>query len=732
MLIQRGRPGWGRDPGIEELIAHLDQKEAKWLAAGKKYDLWASLNRSELDVIIRETEKCMDDFRYAARNYFWIVDQASKQDKLFALWDSQELVYETILYLKSKGMSQRVGIIKARQLGVSTLTEGMIAWRSMFFRNADCFVVSYDDDHAAYLFSIMQHIYDKMPWWLRPECFSRKFETGLIFDTDPEQRRLRPGLNSKVTCKGAQAVTGVGQGRALVATHISEWADFHPAKAREIIEEDIENALGRTVECFGILETTAKGAGTYAHMLWKRMERLGEKANWYPLFLPFFADRDRVIVPLPANWKPQQDEIDIRDRARNDWVKCDNADCRKFTLSLFGGKVMDGQKCNFCGTGTFHPMIVSDHHLAWIENQRVNREDDEESLGKLRQEQASTAEESFQYSGVQLFSKAALRYANSTILHPISKGTVNKSGVFHGMNLTTGKCYVESCGVRHDHDENQIEVWELPEAGATYVMGVDTADGLGGKYDYSVAQMLRVSKYGGPDRQVAILASNTMDADSFAGAVNRFGRFYNEAMIAYETNAPSAGVMSHALRVTYGYPNLYKPLKSDNVSLQGNAYGWRTTEHSKKRLYTSMRKALTDRLVVLRDKVTVEELHTFRRENDQTERMGAATGQHDDRIMSMMISYAAAHERDWDEDGGMLMVRTPLTLETAPFRMTCYGCAAVFPAKTSQDYRQCPKCRTFHIGFDANLLRVYDEAPAVDPDAQEDGLQFNTPEYNAL
>lgn len=734
MLISKPSPRWRRDVGIQDLIEHFNQKEDKWISAGKKFDLWESLSKKEIDVIVGETERCRNDFTYAARNYFWIIDKNSKQDKLFSLWESQELILDTVLRLRAQGRSQRIILVKARQLGASTVSEALIAHRAMFFRNSDCFVVSYDDDHAAYLFSIMQHIYDKMPWWLKPECWSRKFETGLIFDTPPDERRIRPGLNSKVTCKGATAVTGVGQGRALSCCHISEFADFYQPKAREIIEEDIENALADSPLTFGILESTAKGAGTYAHDLWLRMEKLGERANWYPLFLPWFFDKSRTHVVIPSSWEPQQQEKDIRDRATKDWVRCDNVACYQFYRSVFGDKEQEGRKCHFCGQGVFREFVISDNQLHWMEGRRINAEDDEESLNKLKQEMASTAEEAFRLSGIRLFSEKAISFAQSTLRDPIGYGNVTKSGQFHGVNRKTGKCFVDNCEVDHSHDGPFTEIWEMPEAGESYVIGADTADGLGGKHDYSVAQVLRLGR-GGADVHVATFASNTTDAGTFAEIINLLGRFYNDALLAPELNATSGGVVAHALRVNLMYPNLYRPLNYGNVNLETSLFGWKTTAHSKNRLYQSMRRALDARLIYIRDKFTVTEIHNFRKEEESTTKMGAIAG-HDDRIMALMIAYAAAHDRDWDEDGGMLVVRAPLTLETAPFRMVCIGaCGSVYPAKTPKDFRRCPKCHSMHIIVQPNVSIPINEIPAImpgDDEETEPQALVDGPEYIGL
>jgi len=688
---------WARDIGVSELVEHFDEIERRWRDAGKKGLPWSVLNRREEEVIATEIARCRNDFSYAARNYFWIINKESKQDQLFRLWESQELILDAILRLKAQGRSQRIVLIKARQLGCSTVAEGLIAHRIIFHRNADCYIVSYDDEHAGYLFGIVQHIYDKLPWWMRPLSASREIKRCLVLDNpDPDDRRRNPGMNSMVTAKGAMATTGVGQGRALAACHLSEFADWVDAKAREIIEEDIENALADSPETFGIMESTAKGAGNYSHDFWLRMERLEDRANWVPLFLPWFFDRSRAIVVLPEGWKVEQAEADIRERASRDWVRCDDSACEQFQRRIRNTVDSTGKPCLTCGRGTMRAFTITDNQLAWMERRRENVEDDEESLNKLRQEQASTPEEAFRISGVRLFSERQLAFAQSTIMEPIAAGFIDKTLRFHGVNRETGRCFSQGCELDHSYDADDLLLWEMPVHGESYVVGGDVADGLGGKYDYSCAQVIKIDRTGGCDEQVATFASNTIDPEAFSDLVNRMGRYYNEASVATELNATAGGVCAHSLRVRLQYPNLYRPMNAGNVNLESSILGWKTTAGTKPRLYHSLRKALDQRMLKIRCKFTVTEINNFRREDESSRRMGAMVG-HDDRIMALMIANAVAHERDWDEDGGTIRYRTPLTLETAPYAYHCFGCGHQWPGRTPIECLQCPECETLHI-----------------------------------
>ena len=155
------------------------------------------------------------NFAYAARNFFWILPKRGAEGP-FQPWESQELVLDVMAKMRAAGKAQRLMIIKARQLGMSTLIEALIAWRTMFFPNARGLVVSDDQDNSAELFSKLLHIYDHMPWWLKPMLDRRKEERLLVFDNpDDDMKDKEPGLRSRVSVQSASKMTGVGQGRTL-------------------------------------------------------------------------------------------------------------------------------------------------------------------------------------------------------------------------------------------------------------------------------------------------------------------------------------------------------------------------------------------------------------------------------------------------------------------------------------------------------------------------------------
>lgn len=660
-----------------------------------RYAQWEALSAAELQVVRTEAERCREDFTYAARNYFWITTKKAG-DQLMTLLASQELVLQAMQDLKNSGRMQKVMILKARQLGVSTLMEALGAWRTIFFRNQVGMVISYEPDHAALLFQIMTRIFDMLPWWLQPLYSSMEFKTGLIFENpDRMARGKNPGLNSRMKVEWANKMTGIGQGYRLSFVHASEYCDYG-SNIRSIIEGDINNALAEDVETMAGLESTADRAGSWAHSLWRKNIELGERADWTPIFLPAFFEKGRSY-PLPSFWEkrggPEPAELKMRDKVREEWLQCDNAACETYLPKIYGGRDRSATKCTLCDAGNLNSVVLTDGFLYWMEVRRINSEKDEESVKELRREQCMTAEEAWTSEGLQLFSAACQDWVSYTVRSPIFRGMIDNKGNFHGMVAATGKCASEACELEHLGDDNSLRVWAFPVEGAEYCIGVDVAEGLGGNADYSVVFVNRIRRDGsGNDEQVAVFRSNEVDPIGLAYVANALGRRYNMAMIAVELN--KFDTCATFLRINLMYENLYQEVSKDGMTLRGTRLGFNTNVQSKPRLYTTAIRWLKANTWTIRSVNFLEEMKTFNKESSdsRSRSVGAGEGFNDDELMAGMISLYCAHVIDFDENLGFIPMTKRLTLENAPWVMNCQRCNGKYPAEAPTERKNCPAC----------------------------------------
>lgn len=693
---------WTRDAICIELISHFDEP--------KRRGNWGAITNKEYEIISKELDRCRKDFSYAARNYFWIVNKKG-EDIPFRLWESQDLILDKWYWLREKypDKAQKLMILKARQIGASSVIEGLIAWSIIFFPNKNGLVVSHNDSHAAYLFSILLHIYDHLPWWLRPMCTSRKRESGLILaNPNLDDRRENPGNNSLVSVQSAAQISGVGQGMKLTSVHCSEFSDWQPDKFRDIIDGDMTHAIADNINSFAFLESTGKGAGSPSEEMWVAQNELieiGEEAEWTPLFIPWFFETTRVMGP-ENGWKIQQPESDMRDLIHRSWVSCSNKSCGEYFEAQFRHVNRAGKTCHQCEVGTLNSVILSDDQLRFMQNRRMNAEKKgPDSVKQLRQELASNASEAFQLSGIQVFPPSAQEFVNTCIdKNPIIWGNIDKYGKIHYVKNPVlpdchpenndDPCGVEGCRIDHRWDyEKPLQIWEEVDPNARYCIGADVAEGLSGKSDYSVAFVNKYYENGrGPDEQVAMWRSNTVDPIAFAGVLAALGNYYNTALVCVEVNKYDACDM--ALRMHHGYTNPFVWKHYDSKNPISQKLGWFTNQRTKSMLWQTAVRWLKARMWVVKSEIFAQEMKRFQKDDYDSTSASAERNYHDDVIIAGMIALFCAHDLDYGDNLDYIPVKNESSLvQVGDFINTCSRCQKTW-ATSENPSRKCPYCRS--------------------------------------
>ena len=691
-----------RDAGIDALTEYYDKdipdrfgfSPEEWVKLPQPQQ-FAVLTAQERQAIFEQVKLCSSSFEYTARNYFWIVNNES-QDQLFSLWESQYLVLETMRRIKERGKAQKLFLIKARRLGMSVLIEGLIAHRAIFFRNVYGIVISVDEDDAAYMFGFMQHFYDKLPWWMKPEIASREIKGGLVFDRkDPTLRAVSPGNHSEVKVQYSTQFSGVGQGRRVSCAHISEMSDYDQKRAEEIVMEDLTPAIHPTPENFAFIETTGKGTGNTTHRLWRASERLAERAEWYPLFLASFFEHSRVIS-VPKEWAPQRPEQAIRERVKREWVKC--LHCGQFHHALEDRIKMVDETCPMCEKGKMKEVILTPGQLAWMEERRIQAEaNGREAVKKFRQEYAISAEDAFQVSGYSVFDDTCYEMVDRTIEDPehnpyVRMGFIgNPDGKFHGYNPETKRCYESSCTDDHRYlspMDSHCTMYREPVAGAEYSIGVDVSEGIG--EDYSVIFVNRVGGPHMPDEEVAVWRDNWTDPKELAFYCNALGRMYNEGLMCIEYNVYMT--TGDDVLYKYQYPNIYVWKNKENrQGVMTHKYHWWTKAGHKTTLYQTARSWLRTGAWLIHSKVLRDEMTTFVKEEFEDRSAKHAQDQHDDVLMAAMISLYCPHELDTQEGTGRIPVPR-IETEEGPknWVMHCDSCGAEWEAERPDVFFTCP------------------------------------------
>lgn len=190
--------------------------------------------------------------------------------------------------------------------------------------------------------------------------------------------------------------------------------------------------------------------------------------------------------------------------------------------------------------------------------------------------------------------------------------------------------------------ENRLHLWEKPQPGERYCIGVDVALGQKGG-DYSSCTVMKISANAQLDEQVAQW-HGYIDPYNLTDIVLALGWYYNEALMAIEVNSFGMATNTRLMR-DYEYENIYRFKRMDRLKhFMTDIVGWWTDYKSKRTLVSFFSKMMLDDQVIIRDRFVLDELRDF---SDDLDAEG--DGAHDDYVISVMIALYCGHEGEFEE-----------------------------------------------------------------------------------
>lgn len=199
----------------------------------------------------------------------------NKKSKIVPLkFNEPQLKYYNIIKsLKEQGKPIRIIILKARQLGFSTATEGIFFKETVTKSNINTAIVAHKEDSTRNLFNMSKLMYDQLPDAIKP---SKKASNAqeLVFDNDNGT-----GLKSKIKCFTAGG-TGIGRSDTLNNLHLSELA-FWTGDKKETLTGLLQ-AVPNDPDTMVVIESTANGF-EYFKELWDNS--VAGKNDFVPVFI---------------------------------------------------------------------------------------------------------------------------------------------------------------------------------------------------------------------------------------------------------------------------------------------------------------------------------------------------------------------------------------------------------------------------------------------------------------
>ncbi|MBY7736730.1 MULTISPECIES: DNA packaging protein [Paenibacillus] len=222
--------------------------------------------------------------------------------------DAQRTFVREVFRQIEAGKPVRIIILKARQMGFSTVTEALIYYFTSLQEAKNAFIVAQSSDASSNLYDMFQFYYEKVPAIIKP--MSRKnnakkltFENPTIRTAD---RRKNPGLKSKITVQTAESRV-LARSDTIHYLHASEVA-FWPAKKKKKHLLSLLAALSKEPGSLGVIESTANGMEEFKKM-WDTAVK-GE-SDFTPLFFAWFEMPD-YRKPVPRGFELTEEERELK------------------------------------------------------------------------------------------------------------------------------------------------------------------------------------------------------------------------------------------------------------------------------------------------------------------------------------------------------------------------------------------------------------------------------------
>lgn len=498
----------------------------------------------------------------------------------------QKKLYEAVAEQARAGRPIRLIILKARQMGFSTMTGGLIFHRTATRELVESLVVAHQEDATANLFSMYRLFYEELPAEIQPLKKASNAQE-ILFENptkNPEEKRREPGLRSRIRCATAGG-RGVGRSFTVKNAHLSEFA-FWPGR-KLVTYAGIMQSIPDQADTMVVIESTANGYDEFKDLWDDSVEawRQGERDGFRPVFFAWW-EMPEYRRPAGAGFQLTPEEAELKE--------------------AYG---------------------LDDEQIAW--RRWCIRNNCGGDLDLFHQEYPASPDEAFIASGRCVFNQRAV-----ILRREQARRREKRTGRF---------VYdYDGAAIRNirwtDAWDGEISIYTAPKDGYPYVIGADTA---GDGSDWFVAQVLDNTT----GRQVAMLRQQ-YDEDAFARQCMCLGYWYNTALLGIEVNFSTFPV-KECQRL--GYPRLYTRQTEDTYTHRyQKRYGFRTTALTRPLLVAGLVQQMRQDPASVQDRTTLWEMLSFVK--NQRGRPEAMAGAHDDCVMALAIAHYIRPQQAYTTD----------------------------------------------------------------------------------
>lgn len=274
---------------------------------------------------------------------------------------AQNKFYE-ILKASYGNKPTRLIVLKARQLGISTISEAITTYLTTNIPNTDAIILAHVSESSSKIYEMTQLFVDSLPPGLKPQ---QKYSNKKMLSFDNEQGT---GLKSSIRVMVANDSTRGGTYKIAHLSEVAFWED--PKTAMDALMQTIPS----TDDSLVIIESTANGFN-YFYNLWQ--DAVNGRNDFTPIFLPWYVDPAYSMPYKGFKKSPYEEQIQ-----------------KEFNLT--------------------------DDQLQWRRWCIANNCSGDEQ--KFRQEYPITPEEAFIVSGASVFNNELILNHMKDLMEPIKRG----------------------------------------------------------------------------------------------------------------------------------------------------------------------------------------------------------------------------------------------------------------------------------------------------------------------
>lgn len=580
----------------------------------RKYPVW---RRDEHDRILRDSDGAPVPSRGRWRRKpitrrQWIermvrIRDANGQIVPLLLNSAQRRLEARMLLQERAGLPVRVLTLKSRKTGFSTYSQAVAFEDSMRGQHRRALVVAHDDDTSSMVLQMAHTMLNLLPRASGAWKFDMKNQAQYLLSWNaPQHGEIKiASANEK----------DPGRGYTPSMIHVSEMA-FWPEAARKVAS--LFTALPEVPGTIALVESTANGdSGEFRDRfwnVWKDEERgvpLDLRAGGYAaLFVPWYEDQlcrfsltrrgtipDELIVDLERTLTDHEKWL-MRQTYVRRWTPQDR------WQEIASPASPGGKRWTRIGAGQRRVDVDQLLYRRYIIAGKYRADPTKpETWGTFQSEYPATPEEAFLNTGDLIFDGNRIKVLLEAVRAPLFRGSIidkyaprmlgmgsgfELTGENQPRNLLPGE--LAWSGERFkllEEVRGGLEIWQNPEPGRLYVVGVDTSGGSM-QGDFAVAAVVETAT-----RALVALWAGRYDPTSWGRMCASLALYYQQAMLAFETHPSPHGLSAALAARDMGYPQLYRRRNPGSINARiTEELGFATTSRTKPWMADRVRVAL--------------------------------------------------------------------------------------------------------------------------------------------